>query len=143
MEPKNAQHAGTYQDLHERVSALVITESTADGAVTVDVGADGTLRGLVLRDRGHSADYYAAEIMACIATAQARIPALVQKAVDSTVGGADPGAHAVLDGLRQRFPQPEPAASPWAKPAAREPRPRRPVDEDVDDWAGSRIMEDI
>jgi hypothetical protein len=129
--------------LHERVSALVITESTADGAVTVEVGADGTLRGLVLRDRGHPADHYASEIMACIATAQARIPALVEKAVDRTVGAADPGAHAVLDGLRKRFPQPEPATSPWAKPATRDPKPRRPVDEDVDDWAGSRIMEDI
>jgi hypothetical protein len=142
MEPEMSRPAGPYQDLHERVSALVVTESSQDGSVTVEVGADGTLRRLELRERDHPLDHYATLIMACLATAQARIPDLVARAVDTTVGAADPGADLILGDLRKRFPQPEPAASSWAEPVTRKPRPRPPVDEEVDDWAGSRIMED-
>lgn len=143
MEPETARSAGPYQDLHERVSALVVTESSPDGAVTVEVCADGTLRDLVLRDRGHPVDHYASVIMDCLARAKARIPGLVEQAVATTVGAADPGARMVLTDLRRRFPEPPPTASPWAEPPARTTRPRRrEVDESVDDWAGSRIMED-
>ena len=134
MEPENAPVAGGYQDLHERVSALAVTESSPDGAVTVEVGADGTLRELVLRERGHPLDHYASTVMACLSRAQARIPDLVAGAVARTVGAADPGAQQVVADLRRRFPPPQ--------PATRTPKPRREVDEDVDDWAGGRIMED-
>jgi hypothetical protein len=142
VEPDAGRSAGTYQDLHERVSALIVTESSADGAVTVEVGADGVVRGLVLRDRGHPVDHYASVIMDCLSRAKAKIPDLVARAVATTVGAADPGANLVLTDLRKRFPAPEPAASSWAQPAKPARKPRREVDEDVDDWAGSRIMED-
>ena len=124
----------SYQDLHDRVSALVVTESSQDGAVTVEVGADGTVRGLVLRDRGHPVDHYASVILDCLSRAQARIPGLVAQAVEKTVGAADPGATMVLADLRKRFPEPE--------PVTRTRKPRRATEEDGDDWAGSRIMED-
>lgn len=137
VEPKSAQDVGPYQRLHEQVSALVISESSADGAVTVDVGADGRLRGLALRERGNAIEDYASMIMACVAAAQARIPGLVEKAVAATVGADDPGANAVLADLREQFPQPEPDT-----PVTRRRTPRPAPDEDVDDWAGSRIMED-
>lgn len=140
MEPEAARTAGPYQDLHDRVSALVVTESSPDGAVTVDVGGDGTVRDLVLRDRGYPIDHYAAVIMDCLASAQARIPGLVEREVAATVGTADPGARMVLTDLRERFP--EPAAPEWSEQPARARKPRREVDEDTDDWAGSRIMED-
>lgn len=138
MRPDSTRTAGTYQALHERVAALVVTESSDDGAVTVEVGADGTVRGLVLRDRGHPVDHYAPVILGCLARAQARIPDLVERAVASTVGTEDPGALLVMADLRARFPQPATGTSPWA----RAPKSRREPDEDTDDWAGSRILED-
>jgi hypothetical protein len=134
MDPEISRSGGPYADLHERVSAIVVSESSRDGAVTVDVGADGTLRGLELRDRGYPVEDYAGVIMACLGAAQARIPDLVAQAVDRTVGAEDPGAGLVVTDLRKRFPE----------QVVREPPKKRrpPVDEDTDDWAGSRIMED-
>jgi hypothetical protein len=133
MDPEISRSGGPYADLHERVSAIVVSESSRDGAVTVDVGADGTLRGLELRDRGYPVEDYAGVIMACLGAAQARIPDLVAQAVDRTVGAEDPGAGLVITDLRKRFPE----------QVVRERAKRRPpVDEDTDDWAGSRIMED-
>jgi hypothetical protein len=133
MDPETSLSGGPYADLHERVSAIVVSESSRDGAVTVDVGADGTLRGLELRDRGYPVEDYAGVIMACLGAAQARIPDLVAQAVDRTVGPEDPGAGLVVTDLRKRFPE---------QVVRERPKRRPPVDEDTDDWAGSRIMED-
>lgn len=142
------QSAQRFEELRERVSRLVVTETSPDGAVTVTIGADGTLADLVLRDRGLSLDRYAATIMACLRHGQARIPDLVQEAVFATVGNTEPSAHLVLADVRERFPPLEPppqrgvpeqrvvSAPPALTPV------RKPVDDDWEEWEGSQVMDD-
>jgi DNA-binding protein YbaB len=131
-----AETAQRYRQLQERLAQLSITESSGDGAVKVTVSATGLLTGLVLRERWRPEplDAVAAEIMACLGRAQARIPELLRQAMFDTVGDRDPSTHLLLDDARRRFPEQEP----------KEPRQSRvPTPDSGDDWAERDVLEDV
>ena len=119
-----------WDELNDRIARLSITESSRDGTVRVTVAASGVLTGLVLREGA-----VAAQVMECLARAQARIPDLLGRALFEAIGPGDPAAELVVADARKRFPEPAPPAG-W--------QPRRPrVPERVDDdWDGQSVMED-
>ena len=131
-----AETAQRYRLLQERLAQLSITESSGDGAVKVTVSASGMLTDLTLRERWHPEplDAIAAEIMACLRRAQARIPELLRQAMFDTVGSREPSTHLLLDDARRRFPEQEP----------QQPRQSRtPRQDSGDDWAEREVMEDV
>ncbi|HET9143019.1 YbaB/EbfC family nucleoid-associated protein [Actinophytocola sp.] len=133
-----SENAQRYRDLTTRLASLSITESSGDGAVKVTVSATGLLTDLVLRDRWHPeplADV-AAEIMACLRRAQARIPDLLRDTMFDVVGPDDPGTHLLLQDARERFPE----------PPEQQPRKARTPERDRDttgDWDERDVLEDV
>ncbi|WP_112263937.1 YbaB/EbfC family nucleoid-associated protein [Lentzea terrae] len=119
-----------WDELNDRIARLSVTESSRDGTVRVTVAASGVLTGLVLRDGA-----VAAQVMECLARAQARIPDLLGRALFETVGPNDPAAELVVADARKRFPEPAPRAA-W------QPRRQRVPDRVDDDWDGQSVMED-
>lgn len=84
-----------------------VTETTAGGAIVVTVGSAGTPTELWLGDDvgRMKPDQVAAQIMACLRRAQARLADRVAVVVTDTMGDAA-GAEAVVDEYRNRFPPP-------------------------------------
>lgn len=146
-----ARNAERYRELDQRLSQVSITETSRDGTIKVTVSADGLLTGLVLKERWHPPPLpeLAAEIMDCLARAQARIPDLVRQAMAEVVGTPDAGAHLILSDIRDKFPEPPPREpddprvvhEPEAPVTAprRRARPERVGD---DDWDGRTVLED-
>lgn len=143
-----AENARKFRALQDRLSGQTIREVSRDGTVEVTVSTSGVLTDLVLREGRHrdSLPMIAAEVMACVRRAQARIPDLVDQAMADTVGRHDPGAHLILADARQRFPEPEPV-QPGAPPTAPAQHgqavpPRRVgTSPDADDWDGPEIFD--
>jgi DNA-binding protein YbaB len=138
-----------WEELNDRISRLSLTETSRDGTIQVTVSASGVLTDLVLKERWHQPQplaAVAAQIMQCLALAQARIPELLQQAMFEVVGPHDPGVHLVLADARKRFPeppadrQPPPVANQQSPPASGQPRPPARAD---DDWDERAVMEDI
>jgi YbaB/EbfC DNA-binding family protein len=146
-----------WEELNDRISRLSIIETSRDGTVQVRVSASGVLTDLVLKERWHQSQplaAVAAQVMRCLARAQARIPELLQQAMFEAVGPHDPGVHLVLADARKRFPeppadrqqpaaadrQPQPVANHQPPPAPGQPRPSARAD---DDWDERPVMEDI
>lgn len=102
---ENARH---YQELHDRLARLSISEASRDGAVRVTVSASGLLTGLELTEtaRPVSLADLAATVMDCVRLAQARIPDLLREAMSESVGNTDPNTHLLVADARQRFPEP-------------------------------------
>lgn len=119
-----------WDELNDRIARLSVTESSRDGTVRVTVSASGVLTGLVLREGA-----VAAQVMECLARAQARIPDLLGRALFETIGPNDPAAELVVADARKRFPEPAPRAE-W------QPRRPRVPDRVDDDWDGQSVMED-
>ena len=158
-EQRIAEQAQQYQQLSDRVAQVALTETSRDGTVQVTVSANGTLTGLVLRERGQPRPLpqVAAEIMHCVRRAQARIPGLLQASLASTVGEHDPAAQQIVADARTRFPEPPPPpprsstmddmraaprpVQPPPMPPARPPVPRHGPEDD--DWDGRSLMEDV
>jgi DNA-binding protein YbaB len=154
-----AQNAQRYGELRQRLAETAITETSRDGTVTVTVSADGLLTGLVLKERWHRPPLpeLAAQIMDCVARAQARIPDVLQQAMAETVGTPDAGAHLVLSDARQRFPEPPPTRpadsareedlriGPQPEERASVPKAQRPstTASGEDDWDERPVLEDI
>lgn len=157
-----AENAKRYQELNERVSHLSITEKSRDGMVMVTVSATGVLTGLVLKERWHPVPEpeLAEQIMACLKRAQAKIPDLMAKAIEETLGEQDSSTHLILADARQSFPEPPPdpmsrAAWQVAEPPPL-PKPEPPAASKVtppptkqqnntatDDWDGRTVLEDV
>ncbi|MFD9701857.1 YbaB/EbfC family nucleoid-associated protein [Lentzea sp. NPDC059081] len=147
--------SANWDELNDRISRLSVTESSRDGAVQVTVSASGVLTGLVLKERWNQQPpmgAVAAQVMDCVARAQARIPDLLGRAMAETIGPGDPAAALVVADARKRFPAsaPPPEFQPvsqsqsvprqgWQPPAPRRPRPPERND---DDWDGRTVMEE-
>ena len=131
-----------WNELNDRIARLSVTESSRDGTVQVTVSTAGVLTGLVLKERWHQplpASAVAAQVMECLARAQARIPDLLGRTVFETIGPNDPAAELVVADARKRFPEPPPPRTEWQPRAPRKPRAPDRVD---DDWDGRTVMEE-
>ncbi|MFI2472942.1 YbaB/EbfC family nucleoid-associated protein [Nocardia xishanensis] len=125
--------AQKYQDLHGRMEALSVTESSADNRISVTVDANGVTTGITLAaaTRGMDPAAVAAELMACTRRAQARLRNQVTDLVHDMVG-EDSAGQAIVGQYAARFPDPEPVAPPapaqpvYTPPAAYAPPPPAP-----------------
>ncbi|MFC5290708.1 YbaB/EbfC family nucleoid-associated protein [Actinokineospora guangxiensis] len=113
MAERMQERSRRFTELHTAMSALVVTETSADGAVRVAVDGNGLPTELTLteRSRGMDPERLSAELMATLRRAQAELRARVEAATRESVGDDEAGA-AILAQYAQRFPDPEPAAPP-------------------------------
>lgn len=150
------QKAERYQEMGAAVSAVSTTETSPDGVVTVTVNASGAVSALELTDRirEQSGSAVAAQIMACIQRAQAKLAAQVAAAMQATIGDEQSTIDTVVSSYEQRFPEPiSPVSGTDAgfkrigeiedetppPPVERRQPPRRPSDED-DDFDGGSFL---
>lgn len=156
-----AENAKRYRELDERVSQLSITEKSRDGTVMVTVSATGVLTDLVLKERWHPVPEpeLAEQIMACLKRAQAKIPGLMAKVIEETLGEQDSSTHLILADTRRSFPEPPPDPASRAAWQAVEPPPPKPepappptaprrddtaaLAEGTDDWDGRPVLKDV
>src|SRR5690606_19340865 len=119
--------AQRYQDLHGRMTAISVTERSADGRIAVTVNADGATTGIELTPatRGMDPAAVAAELMACTRRAQARLRRQVTDLVHEMVG-ADGAGQAIVAQYAERFPDPEPTAPGPTEPDSRPEPPPAP-----------------
>jgi len=159
-----AESAKRFQELNERVAQLSITEKSRDGMVVVTVSSTGVLTDLVLKERWHPVPEpeLAEQIMDCLKRAQAKIPDLMAKVIEETLGGQDSSAHLIVADARRSFPEPPP--DPMSRAAwrtAEPPPPRKPeppaASKEVprqkndtaaqaagtDDWDERPVLEDV
>ncbi|MDG4789742.1 YbaB/EbfC family nucleoid-associated protein [Micromonospora sp. WMMD1102] len=94
----------------DRVAGVTTTAANLDGTVRVRIASSGVLLGLELDDRTRalSGRDLAAEIMATMRRAQAKLAESVTAAVRETVGVDTETGQAVIASFRQRFPADEP-----------------------------------
>ena len=88
-----------YRSPQHRVSQLVATEASADGAVRVSVDAHGVPTELILTDRARGVDpaRLSAELMSCLERARSKLASHVSQPVTSSVtSDDDPSLSALL-----------------------------------------------
>ncbi|GLY06975.1 MULTISPECIES: YbaB/EbfC family nucleoid-associated protein [Actinoplanes] len=89
-------------ELAQRVSGVSARARSADGTVSVTVGANGQIEDLHLDD-----PRLARQILAVMRIAQHRLNQQVADEVRSTVGGDSATGQAVLDAFARRYPDPD------------------------------------
>ena len=154
-----AVKAQKYQAAQEQTERLRLTASSPDGAVSVTVGADGTVTDLTFSNKVKSfpLEELSRQILTTMRRAQSGIADRVAGVMAEQLGDEDRDTRsALLDSLRGRFPeQDDPGAAPPAPPvpppppvpptpptpaggAAQPPRPRHtavdPDEEDNNPW---------
>ncbi|MGW5311673.1 YbaB/EbfC family nucleoid-associated protein [Nocardia thailandica] len=119
--------AQTYQELHGRMAAVSITETSADRRVSVTVDANGVTTAITLAPalRGADPAAIAGELMACTRRAQARLRARVTELVHDTLG-TDSVGETIVGQYAERFPDPADLEAPPTPPATPTP-PAFPV----------------
>ncbi|MFD3702481.1 YbaB/EbfC family nucleoid-associated protein [Nocardia sp. NPDC058658] len=113
--------ARRYQELHTTMSAVSVTDTSADGRISVTVDANGSTTAITLAAavRGMDPTAVATELMACTHRAQARLREQVTGLVQDIVGDDEAGA-AIVGQYTDRFPDLDPTSSaPPAAPVAR------------------------
>jgi YbaB/EbfC DNA-binding family len=149
------ENAARYQDLHQRVSRLSVSEVSPDGAVRVTVSATGLMTGLEVSESarfGSNAEL-ADAVMSCLRRAQARLPDLVGQAVSESMGATEETGQLLVDEARRRFPEPPPSTTPSWQPeefrvgapeAPPRPRPTRRRETGDEDWGEERtVLHDV
>ncbi|WP_410667382.1 YbaB/EbfC family nucleoid-associated protein [Amycolatopsis sp. cmx-4-68] len=152
-----AAKAERYQAAQEETERLRLTASSSDGAVSVTVGADGTVTDLTFSNKVKSfpLEELSRQILTTMRRAQAGIADKVAGVMAEQLGEEDRETRtALLDTLRGRFPDPDepddapppaepgpvppspaggaaPSPPPAVPPAS--PSPRRPTAADEDD----------
>lgn len=116
------QKAQRYQELHAKMTAVSVTDTSADGRISVTVDANGSTTAITLAAavRGMDPTTVATELMACTHRAQARLRDQVTGLVHDTVG-TDEAGEAIVGQYSDRFPDLDPSASapvPPPMPAA-------------------------
>jgi DNA-binding protein YbaB len=118
-----AAKAERYQAAQEQTERLRLTASSGDGAVSVTVGADGTVTDLTFSNKIKSfpLDELSRTILTTMRRAQAGIAERVAGVMTEQLGDEDPETRTLLlDNLRGRFPDPD---EPEDAPPAAEPPP--------------------
>ncbi|MBE1495273.1 DNA-binding protein YbaB [Amycolatopsis lexingtonensis] len=152
-----AAKAERYQAAQEETERLRLTATSSDGAVSVTVGADGTVTDLTFSNKVKSfpLEELSRQILTTMRRAQSGIAERVAGVMAERLGDEDRETRtALLDTLRGRFPDPDepeeqqPPASPPPVPPApsggaavppspsapqASPPPRRRPDPDEDD----------
>lgn len=126
--------AEQYQELHAKMAEVSVTDTSADGRISVTVDANGSTTAITLAPavRGMDPAAVATELMACTHRAQSRLRERVTGLVHDVVGTDEAGA-AIVGQYSDRFPDPEvpptppsvptplPPPTPPAAPATRKP----------------------
>ncbi|MFD3508194.1 YbaB/EbfC family nucleoid-associated protein [Nocardia sp. NPDC058666] len=129
------RQAEKYQQLHGQMAQVSVTDTSADGRISVTVDADGSTTAITLTPavRGMDPAAVATELMACTRRAQSRLRERVTVLVHDMVGTDEAGA-AIVGQYNDRFPDPEaplstpapmPPAEPWP-PVTSAPPTRKP-----------------
>jgi DNA-binding protein YbaB len=146
-EREAAVKAERFQAMSQQVEQISITESVADGAVSVTVGHNGIPTDIAMTDgvRGMAPPEIAANVMAAIRKAQSRYPARLAEILVETVGEEDPASQHILATAERNFPPQEEEEADDEEPMrfsdveedeqppAAPPRPSRPAPRDDDD----------
>lgn len=103
------QKSERYQRMQQEVEQISITESAANGAVSVTVGSNGIPTNVAMTDgvRKMSPDEIAAAVVTAMKKAQGRYPQRIQEIVAQTVGDDDTSRHIVATAV-ENFPPPPP-----------------------------------
>ncbi|MGF0319114.1 YbaB/EbfC family nucleoid-associated protein [Nocardia fluminea] len=122
------QKAQRYQELHTKMTAVSVTDTSADGRISVTVDANGSTTAITLAAavRGMDPTAVATELMACTHRAQARLRDQVTGLVQDTVG-ADEAGQAIVGQYSDRFPDLDPSASAAVPPPPMPAAPAAPV----------------
>ncbi|MDQ7807038.1 YbaB/EbfC family nucleoid-associated protein [Amycolatopsis sp. A133] len=122
-----AAKAQRYQAAQEQTERLRLTATSSDGAVSVTVGADGTVTDLTFSNKVKSfpLDELSRQILTTMRRAQSGIADRVAGVMAEQLGDEDRETRgALLDSLRGRFPDPdEPDEQPPAPPGPVPPSP--------------------
>ena len=122
-----AAKAQRYQAAQEQTERLRLTATSSDGAVSVTVGADGTVTDLTFSNKVKSfpLEELSRQILTTMRRAQAGIADRVAGVMAEQLGDEDRETRtALLDNLRGRFPDPdEPDEQPPVPPAPVPPAP--------------------
>lgn len=125
-----AAKAERYQAAQEETERLRLTATSSDGAVSVTVGADGTVTDLVFTNKVRSfpLDELSRQILGTMRRAQAGIADRVGEVMAQQLGDEDRETRSVmLDSLRGRFPDlGEPGETPPPVPPPPPPPPVPP-----------------
>jgi len=118
-----AEQAKRYDAASRAIDEVTVSETAAGGAIMITVASSGIPTDLRLgEDVGRmKPDQIAAQIMACLRRAQARLADRVGAAVADTVGGGA-GAEAIVGQYQHRFPRPPDTAG----------QPPSPLEENAD-----------
>lgn len=137
-----AAKAQRYQAAQEQTERLRLTATSGDGAVSVTVGADGTVTDLTFSNKVKSfpLDELSRAILTTMRRAQSGIADRVAGVMSEHLGDEDQETRAaMLDGLRGRFPDPDepdeqpPADPPPSSAPGTPPRRANAVDPDEQD----------
>ncbi|MFD3743624.1 YbaB/EbfC family nucleoid-associated protein [Nocardia sp. NPDC058633] len=122
------QKAQRYQELHTKMTAVSVTDTSADGRISVTVDANGSTTAITLAAavRGMDPTAVAAELMACTHRAQARLRDQVTGLVHDTVG-TDEAGEAIVGQYSDRFPDLDPSSSAPVPPATPPAAPAAPA----------------
>ncbi len=122
-----AAKAQRYQAAQEETERLRLTATSSDGAVSVTVGADGTVTDLTFSNKVKSfpLDELSRAILTTMRRAQSGIAEKVAGVMSEQLGDEDRETRTLLlDNLRGRFPDPdEPEDQPPAEPPPAPPSP--------------------
>lgn len=110
-----AEQARQYDAASRAIDGVSVTETAAGGAIMITVASSGIPTDLRLGEdvSRMKPDQIAAQIMACLRRAQARLADRVGAAVADTVGGGV-GAEAIVGQYQHRFPPPPDMVEPPA-----------------------------
>ncbi|MEU7785176.1 YbaB/EbfC family nucleoid-associated protein [Amycolatopsis sp. NPDC049159] len=123
-----AAKAERYQAAQEETERLRLTATSSDGAVSVTVGADGTVTDLTFSNKVKSfpLEELSRQILTTMRRAQSGIAERVAGVMSERLGDEDRETRtALLDTLRGRFPDPDEPDEP-APPAPPAPVPPAP-----------------
>jgi DNA-binding protein YbaB len=100
------EKAARFQRMAEQVEQVTITESVANGAVSVTVGHNGLPTDIRMTDgvRSMEPSEIAGNVMAAMRKAQSRYPERLAAILADTVGEEDPAAQHILAKAHESFP---------------------------------------
>ncbi|TCO50671.1 YbaB/EbfC family nucleoid-associated protein [Actinocrispum wychmicini] len=109
-EHRGAERLARVKEVTDRVAELSATESSADGSVTVTVGANGLPTDIKLAEsaKDRPMSELSADIMATLRKAQSRIPRLMADVAGQAGLAGDSVVAHLLTKAEESFPSPEP-----------------------------------